>query len=114
MDYMKSQRKIQRNGKKICHAYDQRKNKLERLVKKSDQKRQHRRNIDRPSQTHQSLQHENTVVNLSQKELSTSEVSLLSRGLSFCPRPPPVNRFELRQDFLDFTRRFRLREYFHD
>ena len=40
-------------------------NKLERLVKKFNQKRQRSKNVARPSQTHQSLQRENTVVNLS-------------------------------------------------
>ena len=82
MDYRKSLRKIQQNGKKIRYAYDQRKtNKLEQLVKKSDQKRQRGRNVDRLSQTRLSLQHKNMGVNLSQKELPPAEVSLIFKGL---------------------------------
>ena len=53
------------------------------------------------------------VVNLSQKELSSAEVSLLSKGLSSCPTPPRLNSFDLRQDFLDFAHRLRLQEYFY-
>ena len=50
-----------------------------------------------------------TLVNLSREE-----VSLLSKGLTFYPKPPRVNRFEFRDEFKAFTRRLRLMEYFHD
>ncbi len=55
-----------------------------------------------------------TVVNLSGKDLSSSELSLLSKGLKFVPKPPRINRFQLKQDLESFGRRIRLREFFYD
>ena len=52
------------------------------------------------------------VVNISGSELSTSEISVLSKGLSFCPKPPRIESFQLRQDLARFIRRLRLKEYF--
>ena len=54
----------------------------------------------------------NTVVNLSRRELTDSEVSLLSKGLKFCPTPSDLDRYNLRKDTNDFIRRIRLKEYF--
>ena len=56
----------------------------------------------------------NTVVNVSNVSLSEGEELLLSRGLSFCPRPSRIDQFRLKDDIKDFTRRLRLREFFHD
>ena len=56
----------------------------------------------------------NTVVNLSSSQLSTAETSLLSKGLTFCPLPPRLDTFQLKKDFIHFTRRLRLKEYSRD
>ena len=56
----------------------------------------------------------NTVVNLSRRELTEGEVSLLSKGLNFCPTPKDLHRFNLRKDINEFIRRIRLEEYFYD
>ena len=55
-----------------------------------------------------------TVVNLSGVDVSPPELSLLSKGLKFAPKPPRANRFQLKQDLEDFGRRIRLREFFYD
>ena len=41
------------------------------------------------------------------------ELSLLSKGLKFAPKPPKANRFQLKQDLEDFRHRIRLREFFY-
>ena len=56
----------------------------------------------------------NTVVHLSYRELNVGEVSLLSKGLNFCPTPKDLDRFSLRKDINEFIRRIRLKEYFYD
>ena len=56
----------------------------------------------------------NTVVNLSQRELTDNEVSLLSKGLNFCPTPSDFDRYKLRRDIYEFIWRIRLKEYFYD
>ena len=38
----------------------------------------------------------------------------MSRGLSFCPRPSRIDKFQLKEDIKNFTRRLSLREFFHD
>ena len=53
------------------------------------------------------------VVNLSNRELTPAENSLLSKGLSFCPTPKEIDSFALRKDVSEFVRRLRLREYFY-
>ena len=55
----------------------------------------------------------NYVVNLSSVDLSEAEIKLLSKGLSFCPTPRKVDWIELKADVEDFSRRLRLKEYFH-
>ena len=44
-----------------------------------------------------------------------AEESLLSKGLSFCPRLPRLNSFELKQDLhvSEFSCQLRLKEYFN-
>ena len=54
-----------------------------------------------------------TVVNLSKKELTGAEISLLSKGLKFCPTPEKVDIYSLRKDIREYVRRVRLREYFY-
>ena len=55
---------------------------------------------------------ENTVVNLSSRELTDSEISLLRKGLTFCPTGPRINRLQLTADLHEFYRRLRLKAYF--
>ena len=54
----------------------------------------------------------NTVVNLSSVDLTDSDISLLSKGLNFCPRPKTYNAFEVEKDMEAFARRLRLKELF--
>ena len=52
------------------------------------------------------------IVNLSSLKLTTSsETSLLQKGLNFCPTPPPPNMDEIDKDINDFARRLNLKEY---
>ena len=53
------------------------------------------------------------VVNLSSRNLTETENSLLSKGLSFCPTPVGIDEYTLRKDVLEFVRRIRLKEYFY-
>ena len=55
-----------------------------------------------------------TVVNISNVPLSDDETSLLSRGLSFCPKPLRIALFQLEEDIKQFSRRLRLREIFYN
>lgn len=54
-----------------------------------------------------------TVVNLSKRLLTEAEISLLSKGLKFCPMPEKIDVYNLRKDIRDYIRRIRLREYFY-
>jgi len=54
-----------------------------------------------------------TVVNLSQRVLTQTEVSLLSKGLKFCPTPEKIDIYSLQKDIEEYVRRVRLREYFY-
>lgn len=53
------------------------------------------------------------VVNLSKRHLTEAEVSLLSKGLKFCPTPERIDIYNVRKDIRDYIRRIRLREYFY-
>ena len=55
-----------------------------------------------------------SVINLSSCSLSTNEISILSRGLTFCPTPRHINWPEVSADIYDFSHRMRLAEYFFD
>ena len=52
------------------------------------------------------------VVNLSSRVLTPAEMSLLSKGLSFCPTRKEVDIFALKEDMFDFVRRLHLKEYY--
>ena len=54
------------------------------------------------------------VVNLSGTTLSDAELSLLSKGLSFCPAPPKPDAFQMEMDLGDFYRRLRLKEFLYN
>ena len=49
------------------------------------------------------------VVNLSKRQLTEAEISLLSKGLKFCPTPERINVYNFRKDIRDYIRRIRLR-----
>ena len=53
-----------------------------------------------------------TVVNLSWRVLTQTEVSLLSKGLNFCSTPEKIDIYSLRKDIKEYVGRVRLREYF--
>ena len=53
------------------------------------------------------------VFNLSDRQLTDSEIKLLSKGLKYTPTPH-INNQELKTDIKAYTRRLRLTEYFHD
>jgi hypothetical protein len=53
------------------------------------------------------------VVNLSDASLSNAELSVLSKGLNFCPRPKSFNALLLKEDLDQFSRRLRLRDFFN-
>ncbi|XP_070579506.1 uncharacterized protein [Ptychodera flava] len=50
----------------------------------------------------------NTVTNLSSNELTDAQLSLLAKGLTFCPTPNNINMNELNSDIYAFKRRCRL------
>lgn len=55
----------------------------------------------------------NCIINLSSSVLSKDEMTLLSRGLSFCPATGGFSEFEIMKDLDNFARNLRLREYFY-
>ncbi|XP_062619790.1 uncharacterized protein LOC134281322 [Saccostrea cucullata] len=54
------------------------------------------------------------VVNLSNYQLSQQEISVLSKGLSFCPTPKPPDQSTILRDIFIFNRRLRLNVHFKD
>ena len=52
---------------------------------------------------------EDTVINLSNIQLSNAEMKLLSRGLTFVPTPQRIQWSEVQADMNDFARRLRLK-----
>ena len=56
----------------------------------------------------------NGVLNLSKRPLSSDEISLLSRGLKFCPTPPCPDPGAMRDDLEALHRRLRLMAHFED
>ena len=53
-----------------------------------------------------------SVVNLSDYKLSNSEVSLLEKGLSFCPTPGEPDMGQLKRDLDTFHRNLRIKTFF--
>jgi len=54
----------------------------------------------------------NIVVNLSKRVLTDAEVSLLSKGLKFCPTRERIDVYNVRKDIKEYIRRIRLRKFF--
>ena len=55
-----------------------------------------------------------TVINLTNVALDNDKISLLSRGLSFCPTPRQANHEEILDDLESYFRRLCLKEFFLD
>ena len=53
-----------------------------------------------------------TIINLSKRNLTFDEKSILNKGLKFTPVPSKNNPNELKSDIHEFTRKLRLVEYF--
>ena len=53
-----------------------------------------------------------TVVNLSSKDLKPDEIRILSKGLNLCPTPSKINEQQLSVDLEKFARPLRIKEYF--
>jgi hypothetical protein len=54
------------------------------------------------------------VINLSAHTLSPDEISVLSKGMNFCPTPGAPDSGESRTDLDNLHRRLRLRYHFRD
>jgi hypothetical protein len=54
----------------------------------------------------------NTVINLSDKNLTEPQVLILRKGLTFCPTPNQPDLSEIWLDFKDFHRRIELQQFF--
>ena len=50
-----------------------------------------------------------TVVNLSSKDLKPAEIRILSKGLNFCPTPNKINEEQLSADLDKFARSLRIK-----
>ena len=55
-----------------------------------------------------------SVVNLSRRELSEEDISLLSKGLKFSPTPTDIDKSQLKSDIEAYKRRMRLRWFFRN
>jgi hypothetical protein len=51
------------------------------------------------------------IINLSKRDLSNKEITILERGLKSTPTPK-ADSFDLKKDIEEFCRKFRLREFF--
>ena len=54
------------------------------------------------------------VVNLSKRVLSKAEISVLSKGLKFCPTAKEIDRAKIKEDLEKFGRKMRLKWYYRD
>ena len=54
------------------------------------------------------------IINLSSRELSNDEISLLNRGLKFVPTPKSPNILDLEIDIKEFIRKLKLKEFFYN
>ena len=57
---------------------------------------------------------ERSVINLSDQTLTEDELSILRKGLKFCPTPGEPNMTEIHRDFKSFARRMRLKLFFNE
>ena len=54
------------------------------------------------------------IFNISEKQLSPSEKSVLKKGLSFCPKTPGYYKLKLMDNLFWFCRNLWLIEFFHE
>ena len=54
------------------------------------------------------------VINISSEILTPGQISLLSKGLSFCPTPKSLNLWDLKSDFDKLHRNIKLKYFFSD
>ena len=54
-----------------------------------------------------------TICNVSSAKLSESEISLLNKGLNFCPSTKEPNQEQLLDDLYYFCRKLKVKEYFY-
>ena len=54
------------------------------------------------------------VFNLTKKELSAKEISVLEKGLGFVPNPSNINEADLRRDLREFSRKMRCKWHFRN
>ena len=97
------------------HYHTKKRRKLTKLIqsKPSKNKRHHRKKRNTEEEYNVDVD-TSTVINVSNVRFSDSELSLLSKGLSFCPKLSQIDKFQLKKDINQFTRRVRLREFFYD
>ena len=53
-----------------------------------------------------------SVLNLSSYPLKENEISLLSKGLKFIPKPPKINNTEIKKAFAEFSRKVKIQYLF--
>ena len=53
------------------------------------------------------------VINISSRVLTQAEVSLLSRGLKFCPTPIELDISSVKRDIKEFGRKLKCKAFFH-
>jgi hypothetical protein len=53
------------------------------------------------------------IINLSSIDLSTDQINVLKLGLKFTPTPKQNNQ-DLQADVIEFSRKLRLKEYWHN
>ena len=82
-----------------------------RLLQERPKKTRHR---SKKKQKKPRIVKRDRLINLSNAPLSEGEITLLSRGLSFCPRPSKIDGFQLKEDINQFSKRLRLRECFNN
>ena len=81
-----------------------------------NKKRHDRRKITKRDKNKKSANNQKYIKNLSDYEMSTDEINLLSKGLKFIPTPTMGEtriKRQLLQDFKQFERRMRLKYIFH-
>ena len=54
----------------------------------------------------------NNVVNLSERNFTQGEISLLSKGLKFCPTPKELNKSAIKRDLKEFGRKIKCKYHF--
>ena len=83
----------------------------------ANRKRKERKNLKRIERINETLEaNKKHIKNLSNKELTNGQISLVSKGLKFIPTPVTNDnliRRQLLQDFNQFARRMRLQYIFH-